>query len=65
VAELAGEEGVPVLAVVGDADEGVAVPDNVEVVSLVAEFGEAMARGQTLECVDRVIRSRTSATPSP
>jgi glycerate kinase len=58
VTELALANGVPVLAVVGEVLEGVAVPAGLEVVSLVATFGEERARAQTTACIEEVVRAR-------
>lgn len=55
VCELARAAGVPVLAVVGEVLEGVAVPDGLRVVSLVAEVGEARALGDTEAAVEEVV----------
>lgn len=58
VTELALANDVPVLAVVGEVLEGVRVPDGLEVVSLVATFGEARAWTETAACIEQVVRSR-------
>ncbi len=58
VAELAAALGVPVLAVVGDVDDGVAIPDGLEVVSLVERFGEERAWAHTTRCIEDVVRQR-------
>ncbi|MEO5678228.1 MAG: glycerate kinase [Acidimicrobiales bacterium] len=55
VVALAGSAGVPVAAVVGDADPDVEVPAGVEVVSLVDRFGEARARHETATCLTEVV----------
>jgi glycerate kinase len=48
---LAGEAGVPVLVIAGDADPGQPVP----VVSLVERFGEEKAMSDTLACIETVV----------
>ncbi|MGF1595611.1 MAG: glycerate kinase [Acidimicrobiales bacterium] len=57
VAEWAADDGVPVLAVVGDTDD-VLVPDGVEVVALAARFGRQRALTETLDLVATVVRER-------
>ena len=61
VAELAADTSVPVLAVVGEVLEGVAVPPGVTVVSLVERFGHERARGQTAACVEAVVSAHLRA----
>jgi glycerate kinase len=58
VAALAAGTGVPVLAVVGHVLDGVAVPEGVEVVSLVEEVGEERALGDTPAAVEQVVAGR-------
>ena len=58
VAELGRQAGVPVLAIVGDADPAAAVPAGIEVVSLVARFGEERAIADVLVCVEEVVSER-------
>jgi glycerate kinase len=58
VAALAATGGVPVLAVVGQVLEGVAVPDGVEVVSLVDSVGEERALGDTAAVIEQVVLGR-------
>jgi glycerate kinase len=58
VAELGREAGVPVLAIVGDADPAAAVPAGIEVVSLVARFGEERAMADVLVCIEEVVSER-------
>jgi glycerate kinase len=58
VHELAAAEGVPVLAVVGEVLPGVAVPEGLEVVSLVERFGDERARADTCACIEEVIAER-------
>jgi glycerate kinase len=48
---LAGETGVPVLVIAGDADPDQPVP----VVSLVERFGEEKAMSDTLACIETVV----------
>jgi glycerate kinase len=60
VAELGREAGIPVLAIVGDADRDAAVPEGIEVVSLVERFGEAQAMGDVLACIEAVVGERLS-----
>lgn len=55
VAHWAGFANVPVLAVVGDRESDIAVPDNVTVVSLVEQFGQAASMEQTVDLVGQVI----------
>jgi len=52
---LSNAAGVPVVAVVGDADPDVEVPTGVEVVSLVDRFGEVRARADTAACLTEVV----------
>jgi glycerate kinase len=58
VAGLAAGAGVPVLAVVGRVLDGVAVPDGVEVVSLVDTVGEERAVGDTASVVEEAVAGR-------
>jgi glycerate 2-kinase len=58
VAAVAAAAGVPVLAVVGRVLDGVAVPDGVEVVSLVDAVGEDRATGATPAAVEEVVAGR-------
>ena len=58
VAALAAAAGVPVLAVVGQVLDGVAVPKGVEVVSLVDAVGEERALGDTCAAVEEVVVGR-------
>ena len=60
VAELALANGIPCLAIVGEVLEGVAIPDGLEVVSLVATFGEERAFSATHACIGDVVRQRLS-----
>lgn len=55
VAALAAAAGVPVAAVVGEADPGVEVPAGVEVVSLTALFGERRARDDASACLSEAV----------
>jgi glycerate kinase len=52
VLELAAANDVPVLAVVGEVLDGVALPDGIEVVSLVERFGDRRAREHARECLE-------------
>jgi glycerate kinase len=61
VVGLAGELGVPVLVIAGDADPGQPVP----VVSLVDRFGEERAMGDTLACVESVVAERLAGGGGP
>jgi len=54
VAAWAAAEGVPVLAVVGAARDGVVVPDNVTLVSLTERFGDEASWSRPLELASRV-----------
>ena len=58
VAELGAGNGIPVLAVVGEVLDGVAVPPGLEVVSLVAAHGEDRARADTAGCIEDQVASR-------
>jgi glycerate kinase len=58
VTELALANDVPVLAIVGEVLDGVAIPEGLEVVSLVATFGEARAWEDTTGCIEEVVRRR-------
>ena len=62
VTELAVAEGIPVLAVVGEVLEGVAIPAGLEVVSLVARFGEERAFADTTACIEEVVAERLAST---
>ena len=55
VVALAAAAGVPVVAVVGDADPEVEIPSGVEVTSLVEAFGEERARGDTAGCLTEAV----------
>ena len=55
VVELAAAAGVPVVAVVGEADPEVEVPSGVEVVSLVERFGQERAWEETDACLGEVV----------
>ena len=61
VADLARSAGVPVLAVVGEVLEGITVPEGLEVLSLVAEVGEARAFSDTAAAVREVVARRLAA----
>lgn len=61
VCELARSAGVPVLAVVGEVLEGIAVPDGLEVVSLVAEVGEERAFCDTTGAIQDVVAAHLAA----
>jgi len=58
VAELGATNDIPVLAVVGEVLEGVAVPDGLEVVSLVATCGEERAWTDPAGCLAEQVASR-------
>ena len=55
VAELAGD--TPVLVVAGEVLDGVEVPDNVTVLSLVELFGTERAMGDTAACITEAVAS--------
>ena len=57
VTELAASAGVPVVAVVGEIVDGLAVDigDRLRVVSLVERFGDDRARGDTVACVEAAV----------
>lgn len=55
VIEAARARRLPVLVVCGDAERGVAVPDGVEIVSLVGRFGRSAAMTQTARCIRRAV----------
>lgn len=57
VHELASVNGVPVLAVVGEVVDGVHLPDDLTVISLVERFGEERARADTLRCIQEAVGS--------
>lgn len=57
VARWASAVNVPTLAVVGDMTEGVVIPDDVTVVSLVERFGAEAAFERTVELVVQVVLS--------
>ena len=57
VLSLAQEAGRPVLAVVGELLEGVAVPDGMEVVSLVERCGRAAALEDTEAAIEDAVRA--------
>lgn len=58
VATWAADAGVPVLAVVGTMDEGLTLPEGLDVVSLEAEFGLEAAQTRTLQLVGEVVAER-------
>src|SRR5207237_6032659 len=58
VAELGAANGIAVLAVVGEVLDGTPIPDGLEVVSLVAEFGEERARTDTATCIAGAVAMR-------
>jgi glycerate kinase len=57
VTELAASAGVPVVAVVGEIVDGLAVDigDRLQVVSLVERFGDDRARGDTVACIEAAV----------
>ena len=55
VAALAAAAGVPVVAVVGDADPDVEVPPDVEVVSLVGRAGPRRAKEDAAACLEEAV----------
>lgn len=61
VHELAGGEGIPVLAVVGEVLPGVQLPAGLEVISLVERFGEEAARDRACTCIERVVAEHLRA----
>lgn len=65
VVGLAGAAAVPVVAVVGDADPDVEVPPGVEVISLVARFGEARARDDTAGCIREAVANLLAERRGP
>jgi glycerate kinase len=56
VVELAAEAAVPVLVIVGDRDDGVRVPEDVAVVSLVEAVGRERAIADTVGAVEELVR---------
>ena len=62
VHELASANGVPVLAVVGEVLDGVAVPDGLRVVSLVGRYGVERARAATAACIEEVVRDEVASS---
>lgn len=63
VAALATAAGVPVVAVVGDADPDVEVPPGVEVVSLVARAGDQRARAEAAACLTEAVAALLADRP--
>jgi glycerate 2-kinase len=57
VAEMAASLGVPCVAVVGEVVDGLDLPEThgVEVVSLVARFGDDRARSDTVACIEAAV----------
>lgn len=55
IAELASANGIPVLAVVGEVLDDVALPAGMAVVSLVERFGDDRARRDTLAGIEEVV----------
>ena len=55
VAELGVAERIPVLAVVGEAQPGLELPEGLEVVSLAARFGAERAHEDTLACIEEAV----------
>jgi glycerate kinase len=55
VLELATANGVPVLAVVGEVIDGVTLPSDLTVISLVERFGDDRARTDTLACIEEAV----------
>jgi glycerate kinase len=55
IVDLASANDVPVLAVVGEVVDDVALPSGLEVVSLVARFGDERARADTLACIEAAV----------
>jgi glycerate kinase len=63
VLELASANDVPVVAVVGEVLDGVSLPEGIEVLSLVARFGDDRARHETASCIEQVVAERLAARP--
>lgn len=61
VAAWAGEQSVPVLAIVGDRDDDVAVPAGIDVVSLAAHFGLDRALSEPVALVEELVAARLTA----
>lgn len=55
MADLGASAGVPVLAIVGDRDDGLALPPGLEVVGLVERVGRERAIGDTLAAVEEAV----------
>lgn len=65
VAEWAAADGVPVLAIVGEREPEVAIPEGVEVVSLVELAGIERAMTDTIGLVSQVLRAELSRRSFP
>jgi glycerate kinase len=61
VLELASANDVPVLAVVGEVLDGVALPEGIDVISLVERFGDERARADTAACIEEAVGERLRA----
>lgn len=61
VVELGQAASVPVLAVVGEVFDGVALPDGVEVVSLVERFGRERALAEPVVLIEEVVSASLAA----
>lgn len=61
VARWAAAEGVPTLAIVGDRDHSITVPDGVTVVCLTEQFGRDRSMNETSDLVAQVVSEALSA----
>jgi glycerate kinase len=61
VVDLASANGIPVLAVVGEVLDDVALPDGLTVISLVERFGDERARTDTLRCISEAVASHLAS----
>ena len=55
VADLGAAEGIPVLAVVGEAQPGLELPEGLALVSLVSRFGPERAQEDTVACIQEAV----------
>jgi glycerate 2-kinase len=62
VLDLAFANDIPVVAVVGEVLDGVALPNGIEVISLVERFGDERARAETATCIEEAVTERLGAT---
>jgi len=65
VVELAGDTGVPVLVVAGEAEKGLRLPEGVELLALVERFGVAPALEDTEACIVSAVAEHLGAAFRP